>query len=263
MSGGQALLRQNGRGQEVFLIDGYSSLAYFYDALTENVEYARRAKYLSSLLAENGCTGGILLDLACGTGSLSVFFREMGYDLICADISPDMLTIARQKLPDTLLLCQDMRELDLYGTIDGAVCSLDALNHLENLDDFKKAVSRVSLFMNPGGVFVFDVNTIYKHREILKNNTFVYDLPEVYCVWANESQGNRVNFRLDIFARDNESGLYSRFAEEFSENAWRLDEISEILDAVGFKITGIYDDMTKNPPTEKSERVYFVCVKNN
>ena len=147
---------------------------------------------------------------------------QYGYDMIGIDSSPMMLTQAQEKkyeyeLP-MLFLCQDMTDLDLFGTIDAAVCTLDSLNHLETADDIRKTIAKVGLFMNHGGIFIFDVNTIYKHREILGNNTFVYDCDDVYCVWQNQlSEDDSVEISLDIFEYDD--GAYFRESESFREIA--------------------------------------------
>ena len=183
----------------------YEVFADFYDALTDNVDYAVLSKTICSLLARYGLDRGLLLDLGCGTGTLSVLLAKAGYEVVGADISPDMLAVAQEKAfaagQDILFLCQDMTRLDLYGTIDAAVCTLDALNHLPSRAAVEEALRRVSLFLNPGGVFIFDTNTLYKHREVLGNNTFVYDTDEVYCVWQNELQSDEktVDISLDFF----------------------------------------------------------------
>lgn len=239
----------------------YSSFANVYDSLTTNVEYKKRAEYIYSLLSKFGCDGGILLDLACGTATLSKELASFGYDMILVDSSPEMLGFAREKLPEALLLCQDMTKLDLYGTVNCAVCSLDSVNHLLKPCDVRNAFSSVSLFMEKGGVFVFDVNTVYKHEKILGNNSFVYEKDNVYCVWQNfyKRKSRTVDINLDIFVEEN--GLYSRQSESFSERAYTVEEISGWLEELGFEIKGIFNDMTYDEPQENSERLYFAAVK--
>ena len=239
----------------------YSSLAEVYDKLTTNVEYERRAEYIQSLLLKNGARGGILLDLACGTGTLSAELAKYGYDMILCDLSAEMLGFARERLPDALLVCQSMTELDLYGTINHAVCSLDSINHLLKTCDVKAAFSSVSLFMERGGVFVFDVNTIYKHENVLGNNSFVTEAQDVFCVWQNsyKRKSKTVDINIDIFIK--EGNKYERLRESFSERAYSLADISKWLDETGFDVVGVYDDMTENKPSEMSERVYFSAVK--
>lgn len=242
----------------------YSVFASVYDVLTENVEYKKRADYFCSLLSESGINGGLLLDLACGTGTLSSLFAERGYSVIGVDLSEEMLSIAQQKLAekpqDILYLCQDMRSLDLYGTIDCCVCALDSLNHLTSEDDLLKAFKNVSLFLNDSGLFLFDLNTVYKHKSVLSGNSFVYDLPSVYCVWqnGNVTQNNTVKINLDFFIQG-EDGLYERFCECFSERAYEREKVAELLEKADFDIVNIYDELSRSAPTDKSERVVYIA----
>ena len=155
----------------------YGDFAYYYDMLTENVDYDKRCEYICGLLAENGISEGILLDLACGTGTMSLMFSQKGYDVVGVDGSEEMLTQAQEKKmesgDDVIFLCQRMEELDLFGTINAAVSTLDSINHVTDEDTVKEIFRRVSLFMEDKGIFVFDVNTPYKHREVLGDNTFI------------------------------------------------------------------------------------------
>ena len=168
---------------------------------------------------------------------------------------------AIQNNQDILFLCQSMTELDLYGTIKSAVCTLDSINHLKNADEVQKAFDKVSLFMEKDGVFIFDVNTIYKHTQILANNIFVYDTDEVYLVWQNEldEDTNSVDIYLDFFIDDD--GVYYRESEEFTETVYSTEEISQMLINSNFEILGIYDDLSENMYNDKSERIYFVARK--
>ena len=144
---------------------GYGDFAYYYDMLTENVDYEKRCEYITDLLAENGAGKGILLDLACGTGTMSFLLAEKGYDVIGVDASEDMLSVAQEKKmesgSDIMFLCQRMEELDLFGTINAAVCTLDSINHITDEETVKKVISKVSLFMEDKGLFVFGKLFIY------------------------------------------------------------------------------------------------------
>ncbi len=241
----------------------YTSFAEFYDALTQNIDYEEIAGYYNRLNEKFGGLKGILLDLACGTGSLSVIFSRMGYDVIGTDISPEMLSIAVGKEHEGIeYLCQSMTELDMFGTIDGTVCSLDSINHLADISEVRETFERVSLFSNKGALFMFDVNTPYKHEHILADNTFVYDTDEVYCVWQNEYQGEgRTDIYLDFFAEDKESGMYDRFSDDFSEIAFPTEIIRELLVNAGFEVCACYEYLTENEPTEESEKLTFVARK--
>ncbi len=157
----------------------YSLFASVYDDLTLNVDYKIRAEYIASILRDYNIDNGLLLDLACGTGSLSVEFSRMGYDVIATDASPDMLVEAQNKAYDKeqniMFLCQKMQETDLYGTVRAIVCSLDSINHLSNAEELNETFSVLKNFIDNGGIMVFDVNTLYKHKKVLGNNTFIYD----------------------------------------------------------------------------------------
>ena len=239
----------------------YNDIALIYDSLTENVEYGRRAGYVRELLLGCGCSGGLLLDAGCGTGSMAAFLSGYGYDLICADNSPQMLCAAREKLPGGLFICQDLTQLDLYGTIKGTVCCLDTLNHLLTIEDVERAVSRIALFTEPGGAFVFDVNTVYKHRHVLDCNTFALDKGSVYCVWQNTFHplSNIVDIDLDFFVKSGD--LYSRSRDFFSERAYTVEELTAVLEKCGFRLLDIFDDLTFDKPREDSERLYFRAVR--
>ncbi len=244
----------------------FEAFAGVYDIFTEGVDYKTRADYILSLLNRKGINEGTLLDLACGTGTLTVEFCKKGFEVIAVDLSEDMLLLAREKLAEfgdkVLILCQDMCELDLFGTVNCAVCSLDSINHLDNIDDVRTVFQKVSLFTEPGGVFVFDVNTLYKHNCILADNTFVYESEDAFLVWQNSLQedGRSVDIMLDIFTQ-NENGLYERESEDFTETAYSEDEIKEALLQAGFTDIEVFDDMSFEKPSEDSQRVYFTAKK--
>ena len=249
-------------------MSGYDRFAAVYDQLTGNVGYAQRADYLFMLLKNAGCSDGTLLDLACGTGSLSVLFCEKGYDVIGVDGSFEMLSVAREKCAPygekILLLCQDMTELDLFGTIDCAICSLDSINHLTDAQDVQETFRLVSLFMNQGGVFVFDVNTPYKHECVLADNTFVYEEDGVFCVWQNTfyEEDCSVEIFLDIFT-EQEDGSYLRRDESFCERAYEDTQLTKMLENVGFSVEARYAEMTTDAPVQDTQRVYYVCRKKS
>lgn len=249
---------------------GYGDFAYYYDMLTENVDYESRCEYICNLLAENGVGKGILLDLACGTGTMSMLLSDKGYDVIGVDASEDMLSVAQEKKmesgKDIMFLCQRMEELDLFGTINAAVCTLDSINHITDEETVKKVFSKVSLFMEDKGIFIFDVNTPYKHREVLGDNTFIYDMDDVYCVWQNSTDKDTLltEVSLDIFEKDTEEedDVYYRYSEEFSERGYELEKIREWLEEYKFEVLGIYEEMTKNEVKDDTQRAVFVAIKH-
>lgn len=240
----------------------YSSFASVYDELTVNVDYKRRAEYIANMLREQGIEDGLLLDLACGTGSLSVEFSKMGYEVIATDASPDMLMEARDKAYDEelniMFLCQRMEETDLYGTVRAIVCALDSINHLSDIETLNKTFSVLKNFIDDGGIMVFDVNTMYKHREVLGNNTFIYDEENVFCAWQNRllKDERTVNINLDFFRKS--GSTYERYNENFNEIAFTDEEIVNAVEQGGFRVVARYDDMTLDKPHDKSERIYYV-----
>lgn len=246
----------------------YGDFAYYYDSLTENVDYEKRCGYIRGLLAENGVGEGILLDLACGTGTVSLLLSQMGYDVIGVDASEDMLSVAQEKKTqsgaDIIFLCQRMEELDLFGTINAAVSTLDSINHVTDESVVKEIFRRVSLFMEDKGLFIFDVNTPYKHREILADNTFVYDMDEVYCVWQNSTDENLVTtVNLDIFEKDeDDEETYYRYSEEFSERGYELEDIKNWLESCKFEVLAMYEEMTKDNVKPDTQRAVFVARKH-
>lgn len=243
----------------------YDIFARFYDSLTENVGYKKRADYFCRLLSSCNEQKGILLDLACGTGTLSIEFAKRGYDVIGVDCSVGMLSEARRKCAEAgqniLLLCQNAAELDLYGTIDFAVCALDSINHFSGADEVQTAFDRLSLFMNKGGAFVFDVNTVYKHKNILADNSYIYDFDDVFCAWQNTLNDDMsVDISLDFFSPA-QNGLWERSTEEFTERAYPLEELEKMLVKSGFSVSGIYDDLTLDPVGPDSERAVLLARK--
>ncbi len=244
-------------------MSGYNAFANVYDRLTDNIEYEKRADYISALFERYGIGGKEpILDLACGTGSLTIELAKRGFDMIGTDSAYAMLSQAQNKKyeenVDVLFLCQDMTELDLYGTISGAVCMLDSLNHLESAADVEKTIKKVGLFMEHDGIFIFDVNTVYKHREILADNTFVYDCDDVYCVWQNSlNDDDSVDISLDIF--EAEDGAYYRNFEEFSEKAYPIEAYKKWLADADFEFLHIFDEMSDRELNDKTQRAVFVA----
>lgn len=243
----------------------YSCFSEYYDLLTEDIDYKGRTDYLYGLFKRFNSVPSLLLDLACGTGNFSIEFAKKGIDVIGVEPSEEMLSVARSKANikkvDILFLCQTGQELDLYGTVDGAICCLDSINHVTNKDDLEKLFSRVSLFLEPGKLFIFDVNTEYKHKEILGDNTFVRETDDVFFVWQNfyNSEEKITNICLDFFKESD--GVYVRECEDFSERAYSTEDINNMLETSGFEIVAIYDDMSYNEPTDKSQRIIYVARK--
>lgn len=243
----------------------YGNFAQFYDSLMYDVDYKKRTAYLLKLFSKYGKKPTLLLDVACGTGGFSNCFAKQGVEVIGADMSEEMLSLAREKSAelgnDILYLCQKAQELDLYGTVDGAVCCLDSLNHITDYKELCKALGKISLFLEQDSLFIFDVNTEYKHKEILGDNVFVIENEDVYCVWANKLKQKNctVDITLDFFVE--QDGVYHRFSEEFSERAYTFEELKTALDKAGLQIVEIFEDMTEKPLDSDSQRAVYVTRK--
>jgi len=244
----------------------YGRFAQVYDKLQQDVPYAEMAKLFDGFIKEYSSENEVVVDLACGTGNLSEEMYRLGYDVIGIDLSQDMLNEALEKKYDKGLdisyLCQDMTELDLYGAADVVICVLDSLNHLSCADDFEKTVERVSMFTCDGGLFIFDVNTLYKHRVILGDNVFCYDPDGLFCVWRNETlEDGSVNIALDFF-EEREDGSYSRYGEEFREIVFPPEFIEDCLSKNHFEMIGRFDGFSKEPPCDESQRILYVCRRS-
>ncbi len=243
----------------------YSQFAYVYDCLMSDVNYKKRAEYLLKLFKKHGSSPTLLLDLACGTGGFSNQMALKGIEVIGVDMSEEMLSCARENSTslgvDVLYLCQKAEELDLYGTVDGAICCLDSVNHITNIKNLQKAFKKVSLFLEKGCLFIFDANTVYKHKEVLANNTFVFEEENVYCVWQNEFEEKKqiTNISLDFFVE--EDGVYERFSENFSERAYTDEDFTLLLEKSGFSLEAIYGDLTEIESSNDCERKIFVARK--
>ncbi len=241
-------------------MSSYNEFAFYYDLLTENADYKVRSDYISNLFYKNKGSGKKMLDLACGTGSLSKIFFDNGFDVTGVDLSNDMLTVADSKCMGKVnFLCADMTALRLNEKFDFCLCSLDSINHLTDIDDVKKCFDCVYNLLKDGGIFIFDVNTVYKHNHILADKTFAFDYDDFFLCWDNElEKDNLVRIMIDIFSFNGKS--YDRYSEEFYEKAYTVDELKSLLS--DFEIKGIYDELTQNPPNDYSERIYFVAKRN-
>ena len=242
----------------------YFELAHYYDGLMQNAEYEKRADYLISLFLAYGKMPSLLLDAACGTGTMSVLLSQKGVnEIIGVDVSENMLAVAVEKAKDKniLFLNQDLSELDLYGTVDGVVCTLDSVNHITSKAKLIKIFKRISLFMEPGALFIFDVNTVYKHKYVLGNNTFVFDDDEVFCCWQNfyKDKSKTVDICLDFFKKDGDS--YQRSSEYFTEKAYTDSELKKIILESGLETVNVFADLTMSKPGPRCQRKVYVVRK--
>ncbi len=245
----------------------YGDFARFYNKFTLNVDYPARARYFDTVIQKYNPGAEILLDLACGTGTLSFELEPFGYDIVAIDNSYEMLSVAmenKMELQSNIqFLCQEMSELDLFGTIDATVCALDSINHITDEEEVKDIFKKVSLFSNRGAVFVFDVNTVYKHQEILANNCFIYENKDTFCAWQNslDKDGVTVDISLDFFDKSENNGFYSRYSSDFSEKAYEIDDLKSWLTEAGFTVKAVFDEDSFLPLRKDTQRAIIVAVK--
>ena len=248
--------------------ESYRALAGSYDALTYDVGYAAWADYLEKHFQRRGIPGRTVLDLACGTGSLTRELAGRGYEMIGVDLSPEMLSEAAEKNRDIggippIFLCQSMDKLDLYGTIDACVCCLDSVNYVTDPRKLQRAFERVHLFLTPGGLFIFDINTVEKLMG-LDGQVFLDETEDAYCVWrADYSPRSRIcSYFMDLFQLE-EDGLWRRNEELHEERAYTVEELTGFLRQVGFRDIRLYGDRKMRRPREGEERIFFVAKKEN
>lgn len=244
----------------------YNIFASYYDILTRNVNYKGYAKRIQSLISEfYGDSNDILIaELACGTASLGLELEKLGFSVVGTDISEEMLSSAQQKIRQTgsniAVFKQDMRKLCLFERADVVVCSLDALNHLPRLDSVRRTFLAAADNLKPGGLFIFDMNTPFKHHKVLGNNTFIYNQPEIYTVWQNEYRAEdcSVKISLDFFVACSD-GSYKKFSEIFRERAYHTKTVTKLLSACGFKTLGLYDELKNCAPNKHTERILYAA----
>ena len=245
----------------------YTVFAKYYDDLMSDVDYQQIAQKINDIVNEYYPEADFLVDMACGTGSLSEELTKLGFNVLGADISEEMLSIAENKKISSGLDMQyifgDMTDWSLgESKADVIVCMMDSLNHLNSFDEIKEAFICVYDNLTDRGLFIFDMNTPHKHKNILADNAFVFEKENVYCVWQNEynSEDNRVDIFLDFFEKSNDNN-YKRYHEEFSEISCESYAIKEFARGTGFEYLESFDDFSDNKANEKSERILYVFRK--
>ncbi len=243
----------------------YCSFAYIYDRLMHDVDYTRWADYLESLFSLLSLKPKLIVDLGCGTGSLTLLMARRGYEMIGIDQSPDMLACARQKSEKAStpvqFLNQDMTAFKLFRPADAMVCLMDSVNHVTRLRDLKRMLERVHRYLNPGGAFIFDINTPYKLEKLIGSNIFYEIGDDVAYLWRSSFQKKRrvCVFDMTFFVRRGE--YYERFDEVIRERSYTVRELHDMLKEAGFEVRGVYDRLSLKPAESKSERAFFVCRK--
>lgn len=243
----------------------YTDFAYVYDLLMEDTDYSKWADYIETLMEKyDARKPELILDMACGTGSLTLELAKRGYDMIGVDMSSDMLSCAMEKSAQAglspLWVCQDMREFELYGTVDAILCTMDSLNYITSAEDMKRVFSLAKNYLNPEGLFIFDMNTPYKLEHVLGDNLFYEIRDDITYLWKTGYQAETAicSFELTFFVREAE-GIYRRLDEEQKQKAWEIGEIRFLLEESGMELVNVFDAFTANSPYAETERYFYVA----
>lgn len=245
-------------------MEAYGEFARVYDIFMDNVDYEDWASYLEEELKRYGICDGLVLELGCGTGTMTELLAKAGYDMIGVDNAEEMLAEAMEKREesghDILYLLQDMEEFELYGTVRAVVSVCDSLNYITEEDALLHVFSLVNNYLDPKGIFIFDMNTVYKYQEMLGNTTIAENREEGSFIWENdydEETGMNI-YGLTLFL-PREDGLYEKTEEVHYQKAYSEEKIKELLKKAGMEVLAVYDAYTKNPPSSESGRLTFVA----
>ena len=245
-------------------MDAYHDLAVSYDRLTSDVDYEATVAFYDAILQREGLRPRTAVDLACGTGSVTVLLARSGLQVTGVDMSEEMLTVAMQKAMeqelDIRFVCQRLEELRLPRAVDLAVCALDSLDYITDPEACKQAIKRVYKALNPGGVFIFDVNTPEKLRA-MDGQVFLDEDDDVYCVWRGEfdETENICSYGMDLFQRRGE--VWERSFEEHREYAYSAEQLTGFLREAGFSHIGVYADREFCAPRPNEQRIYMKARK--
>ena len=245
-------------------MEAYSGFAKVYDLFMDNIPYEEWTDYVKELFAEEGVKDGILLDLGCGTGSVTELLSKSGFDMIGIDNSEEMLEIAMEKRAesglDILYLLQDMREFELYGTVKGVVSICDSMNYILDDEDLLDVFKLVHNYLDNEGIFIFDMKTMHEYANVMADNTFAEDREESSFIWENyyveEEEINQ--YDLSIFVKE-EDGRYRKYEETHLQRAYEQQCVEELIKESGLELLHVYDAFTRELPAEDSQRIYFVC----
>ncbi|MCF2667551.1 MULTISPECIES: class I SAM-dependent DNA methyltransferase [Lachnospiraceae] len=247
-------------------MEAYTSFAVVYDTFMDNVPYEEWADYLWKLLREYGIADGLVLELGCGTGSMTELLASKGYDMIGVDNSEDMLELAMEKRiesgHDILYLLQNMQEFELYGTVRAVVSVCDSVNYVTDEEELTEVFRLVNNYLDPQGVFIFDFNTEYKYQEILGEQVIAEEREECSFIWDNYyDEEQKINeYELTLFVQSQEDPeLYRKYQEVHYQRAYTLERIRNLIEKAGLRYVTAYDAYTKDAPLYTSERICVVA----
>ena len=245
-------------------MNAYKALAVNYDRLTNDVDYEATVAFYRQILAAEGLHPRTAVDLACGTGSVTAILARMGIPTTGVDMSEEMLTVAQQKTmdltPRPFFSCQRLERLALPRAVDLAVCALDSLDYITEPKSCREAIRRAYRALNPGGIFIFDMNTRYKYEELLGDNSFCETREDSSFIWENyydpEEQVNQ--YDLTLFIKE-EDDLFRRYEETHFQRAYEIETVRKLIEEAGMKWEGVFDVETGKEPTACSERIYIIA----
>lgn len=248
-------------------MESYTGFARVYDTFMDNIPYKKWSEYLVGLLKEYNINNGLVAELGCGTGNITCELSEKGYDMIGIDNSEEMLSIAMEKKKnssgkeeDILYLLQDMREFELFGTVSAIVSICDSMNYITSKEDLLTVFRLVNNYLDPNGIFIFDLNTVYKYSTILADNTIAENRKDCSFIWDNYYYEDEMinEYNLTVYVKE-ETNHFIRFDETHYQKAYTLETIKKTLEEAGLSFVTALDAFTHNPPRYNSERIYIVA----
>ncbi len=246
-------------------MEAYTDFAKVYDIFMDETPYEEWCAYLKQTLTDEGIADGLVLELGCGTGTLTQLLEDAGYDMIGVDNSMEMLEEANRKKNqegrNILYLLQDMQEFELYGTVRAVVCACDSINYLTEREDVVQCFKLVNNYLDPKGIFLFDFNTVHKYRDVIGETVIAENREECSFIWENyfDEESCINEYDLTLFIEDADSGLYEKRVETHYQRGYELTEIKECLREAGLVFVAAFDDYTKQPAGDDSERILVVA----
>jgi len=245
-------------------VQSYGDFAQVYDLFMQEVPYEEWAQHIEQVWKKYNITPKLIAELGCGTGELTNYFASRKIDVIGIDNSDQMLAIAKEKSAakglDVLYLLQDMQEFELYGTVDSIYSACDSINYIIEDAELLQTFKWVNNYLEPGGIFIFDINTQYKYEEILAQNTFAYNIEEASYIWENYyEKEEQINEYLVTFFVKEDDDRYTKFEELHHERMYTLETITRLLEQAGMGIEGVFDGYTFNPVRENSDRITIIA----